>query len=43
MIPFLPGHPETGGNAMTVSAAPYGSACVLAISWSYLLMMAEPG
>ena len=43
LVPFLPGHPETGGNAMTVSAAPYGSACVLAISWSYLLMMAGAG
>jgi glycine dehydrogenase len=43
LVPFLPGHPETGGNAMTVSAAPYGSACVLAISWSYLLMMGGAG
>jgi glycine dehydrogenase len=40
---FLPGHPETGGNAMTVSAAPYGSASILAISWSYCLMMGGPG
>lgn len=43
LISFLPGHPETGGNAMTVSAAPYGSACILAISWSYLLMMGGAG
>jgi glycine dehydrogenase len=43
LVPFLPGHPETGGNAMTVSAAPYGSACILAISWSYLLMMGGAG
>src|SRR5208282_2534786 len=25
LAPFLPGHPETGGNAATVSAAPHGS------------------
>jgi glycine dehydrogenase len=43
LVPFLPGHPETGGSAMTVSAAPYGSACILAISWSYLLMMGGAG
>ena len=43
LAPFLPGHPETGGNAMTVSAAPYGSASILAISWSYCLMMGGPG
>ena len=28
---------------MTVSAAPFGSACILAISWSYLLMMGGAG
>jgi glycine cleavage system P protein (glycine dehydrogenase) len=43
LAPFLPGHPETGGNALAVSAAPYGSACILAISWSYLLMMGGAG
>ncbi len=43
LVPFLPGHPETDGNAMTVSAAPFGSACILAISWSYLLMMGGAG
>ena len=43
LAPFLPGHPETGGNAMTVSAAPYGSASILPISWSYCLMMGGPG
>ena len=41
--PFLPGHPETGGNALTVSAAPFGSASILAISLSYLLMMGGAG
>ena len=41
--PFLPGHPETGGSAMTVSAAPYGSPAILPISWSYCLMMGGEG
>ena len=43
LAPFLPGHPETGGNAMAVSAAPYGSASILPISWSYCLMMGGAG
>ena len=43
LAPFLPGHPQTGGNAMTVSAAPYGSASILPISWSYCLMMGGAG
>ena len=43
LAPFLPGHPESGGNAMTVSAAPYGSASILPISWGYCLMMAGEG
>ncbi len=43
LAPFLPGHPETGGNAMTVSAAPFGSASILPISWSYCLMMGGAG
>ena len=43
LVPFLPGHPETGGSAMTVSAAPYGSASILLISWSYCLMMGGAG
>ena len=43
LAPFLPGHPETGGNAATVSAAPYGSPSILPISWSYCLMMGGEG
>jgi glycine dehydrogenase len=43
LAPFLPGHPETGGNATTVSAAPYGSPSILTISWSYCLMMGGEG
>ncbi|MEM7399063.1 MAG: aminomethyl-transferring glycine dehydrogenase [Pseudomonadota bacterium] len=43
LAPFLPGHPETGGSATTVSAAPFGSASILPISWSYCLMMGGEG
>jgi len=43
LAPFLPGHPEVGGNATTVSAAPYGSPSILPISWSYCLMMGGEG
>ena len=43
LAPFLPGHPETDAGALTVSAAPYGSASILPISWSYCLMMGGEG
>jgi glycine dehydrogenase len=47
LAPFLPGHPElVGADAMAegpVSAAPYGSASILLISWAYCLMMGGPG
>jgi glycine cleavage system P protein (glycine dehydrogenase) len=43
LAPFLPGHPEMGGCALTVSAAPDGSASILPISWSYCLMMGGAG
>ncbi|WP_323037803.1 aminomethyl-transferring glycine dehydrogenase [Pararhodobacter sp.] len=43
LAPFLPGHPETGGQTGPVSAAPYGSASILLISWAYCLMMGGPG
>jgi glycine dehydrogenase len=43
LIPFLPGHPETNGSEHTVSAAPYGSASILPISWSYCLLMGGRG
>ncbi|QYK41256.1 MAG: aminomethyl-transferring glycine dehydrogenase [Paracoccaceae bacterium] len=42
LAPFLPGHPQTGGQG-TVSAAPFGSASILLISWAYCLMMGGPG
>jgi glycine dehydrogenase len=45
--PFLPGHPvvKTGGeSAITaVSAAPWGSASILAISYAYIAMMGADG
>ena len=43
LAPFLPGHPETGGKEGPVSAAPYGSASILLISWAYCLMMGGEG
>ncbi len=43
LVPHLPGHPETGGEQGPVSAAPYGSASILAISWAYCLMMGGEG
>ena len=43
LAPFLPGHPETDGRPGAVSAAAYGSASILPISWSYCLMMGGEG
>ncbi len=45
LAPFLPGHPmapELGG-AGPVSAAPYGSASILPITWTYIKMMGAQG
>ena len=39
----LPGHPQTGGAEGPVSAAPWGSAGILPISWAYCLMMGGAG
>jgi len=41
LAPHLPGHPVTGANA--VSAAPFGSASILPISWMYITMMGAEG
>ncbi len=41
--PYLPGHPITGGREGPVSAAPWGSASILPISWAYILMMGGAG
>ena len=47
LAPFLPGHPvvSTGGDQAIgpVSAAPWGSASILLISWAYLRMMGAVG
>lgn len=47
LVPYLPGHREvkTGGSqAMTaVSAAPFGSASILVISYAYIKMMGAVG
>jgi glycine dehydrogenase len=45
--PFLPGHPAAGdarpGAVGPVSAAPFGSASILTISYIYILMMSGEG
>ncbi len=40
--PFLPGHSEWGSEG-AVSAAPYGSASILPITWMYIRMMGAAG
>jgi len=42
---YLPGHPlaDELGDQHTVSAAPYGSASILPISWAYIRMMGARG
>ncbi len=47
LAPFLPGHPlaDVGGEhaISPVSAAPYGSALILLISWGYIKMLGAEG
>ncbi len=47
LAPFLPGHPIVDlGHAQacgTVSAAPWGSAAILPISWAYIALMGYDG
>ena len=47
LAPFLPGHPAAGvGGSRAigpVSAAPWGSASILTISWAYIAMMGGRG
>lgn len=44
LAPYLPGHTEVPGlEEGPVSAAPYGSASILLISWAYCLMMGGEG
>jgi glycine dehydrogenase len=42
LAPFLPGHVETGSRH-AVSAAPFGSASILPITWMYIRMMGSAG
>src|SRR4029079_3138381 len=46
LAPFLPGHPlktAAGHDVGPVSAAPWGSASILPISFAYIAMMGEAG
>jgi glycine dehydrogenase len=47
LAPYLPGHPSTDGTVPhpvgPVSAAPFGSASILTISYIYILMMSGEG
>ena len=48
LAPFLPGHVMMDGEGLApgnhaVSAAPYGSASILPISWMYIAMMGSEG
>ncbi len=45
LTPFLPSHPliKTGGSTGAVSAAPWGSASILLISYAYIKMLGAKG
>lgn len=43
LAPYLPGHPLAEDAPGTVSAAPWGSASILPISWAYILLMGGEG
>ena len=46
LVPFLPATPTTSKDAEpigAISAAPWGSASILVISWMYIAMMGEAG
>lgn len=47
LVPFLPGHavasPSNRSNHGAVSSAPYGSASILPISWTYIKLMGPQG
>lgn len=40
---FLPSHPAIGAGERAVAAAPFGSAVILTIAWSYCRMMGDTG
>ena len=43
LIPFIPGHRELENTKGAVSAAPWGSAMILPITWMYIRMMGAEG
>ncbi|MFT3900112.1 MAG: aminomethyl-transferring glycine dehydrogenase [Gordonia sp. (in: high G+C Gram-positive bacteria)] len=45
LAPYLPGHPLAPelGSDLTISAAPYGSASILPITYAYIVMMGAAG
>ncbi|HET6798616.1 MAG TPA: aminomethyl-transferring glycine dehydrogenase [Gemmatimonadales bacterium] len=47
LVPFLPGHPivdlDHPAACGTISAAPWGSAAILPISWAYIALMGYDG
>jgi glycine dehydrogenase len=44
LAPFLPGDPcDTNSTRPAISAAPFGSASILAIPWVYIMMMGPQG
>lgn len=43
LVPFLPGHVNWGNSQNEVSAAPYGSAGMLAVTYGYISMMGAEG
>ncbi|MCD6026997.1 MAG: gcvP [Solimicrobium sp.] len=43
LIPFLPGHHLLGKKSASVCAAPWGSASILPISWTYIKLMGQEG
>ncbi|GAA1785417.1 aminomethyl-transferring glycine dehydrogenase [Nostocoides veronense] len=43
LAPFLPASPQQGRTGAAVSAAPYGSAGILPISWAYIRLMGGVG
>lgn len=46
LVPFLPGHPDdpySSSKQYPVSAAPFGSASILLISYGYIRMLGEAG
>ncbi|MGV4877528.1 aminomethyl-transferring glycine dehydrogenase [Acetobacter indonesiensis] len=43
LAPFLPGNPAAADTSLAVSAAPFGSASILPISWAYIRLMGDEG